>query len=292
MSNTIKTILVAIVPTPTGQSTFRQAVRLAASMRAKLVAISIAPRDEGNMHRWKINDGDDEMGKAFQNCLQDAEKVAASHGQSVRTVYRIGDPCEEIVNLAEEEGAGLLIIGSPKRSFVERVLLGGMGAKIVGLSPCNVLIVPENAEVNFARILVGIDGSRHSMEAGQFALELALSYGGEVHALAVLDVPVERSLLYGVLAEAERKNSSALETVTGQGKKLGVPVVTKLGDGSPYVTIMKYSEEQHMDLIVLGSYGRTALTKFLLGSVVERVAALSPLPILVVTKLGRRGVET
>jgi len=291
MSSTVRTILVAIDPTPTGQSTFRQAIRLAASMRAKLVAVSVAPRYEGNMNRWKIDDADEQMGNLFKNCLQDAEKVAASLGQSVRTVYKMGDPGEEIVTLAEEEGAGLLVIGSPKRSFVERVLLGRMAAQIVGLSPCDVLMVPENAEVNFARILVGIDGSQHSMEAGQRAMDLALSYGGEVHALAVLDVPVDRSLLFGVLAEAETKNFSALETVAGQGKKLGVPVVTKLGDGSPYVTIVKYGEENKMDLIVLGSYGRTALTRLLLGSVVERVAALSHLPTLVVKKLGSNGVR-
>ena len=291
MSGTVKTILVAIDPGSVGQSAFRQAVRLAVSMRAKLIAVSVTPRYEGNMNRWKIDNADELMGIPFKNCLQDAEKIAASLGQSVRTVHRVGETADEIVSLAEEEGAGILILVAPKRSFVERVLLGPIAAKVVGLSPCDVLMVPENAEVNFARILVGIDGSGHSMEAGQRALDLALSYGGEVHAIAVLDVPVERSLLFGVLAEAESKNFSALETVAGQAEKLGVHVVTKLSDGSPYVTIVKYGEENKMDLIVLGSYGRTALTRFLLGSVVERVAALSSIPTLVVKKLGSNGVR-
>lgn len=291
MSMNVKTILVAIDPTSASQSAFRQALRLAVSMRARLVALSVTPQYEGNMNRWKISDINEQMDTPFKNCLQDAEKLTASLSQQVHTVHRVGDPAEEIVATAEEEGAGLLIMGTPKRSYVERVLLGRIAAKVVGLSPCDVLMVPENAEVNFARILVGIDGSRHSMEAGQRALDLALSYGGEVHAIAILDVPIDRSLLFGVLADAETKNFSALETVTEQGKKLGVPVVTKLADGSPYVTIVKYGEENQMDLIVLGSYGRTALTRFLLGSVVERVAALSRLPTLVVKKLGANGVR-
>jgi nucleotide-binding universal stress UspA family protein len=291
MSSTVSTILVAIDPSATGQSASRQAARLATSMRAKLVAVSVTPRYEGNMNRWAIDNADEQMDKPFKNCLRDAEKIAASLEQQVRTVHRVGDPGEEIASVAEEEGAGLLIIGSPKRSYVERVLLGQIAAKVVGLSPCDVLMVPENAEVNFGRILVGIDGSGHSMEAGQRALDLALSYGGEVHALAVLDVPVERSLIFGVLAEAESKNFSALETVAGQAEKLGVRVVTELRDGSPYVTIVKYGEENKMDLIVLGSYGRTALTRLLLGSVVERVAALSSIPTLVVKKLGGNGIR-
>jgi nucleotide-binding universal stress UspA family protein len=291
MSGTVKTILVAVDPTSASQSAFLQALRLAVSMKARLVAVSVTPQYEGNMNRWKISDLNEQMSATFKNCLQEAEKTAASCRQSVQTVHRVGDPAEEIITVAEEEGAGLLIMGSPKRSYVERVLLGQIAAKIVGLSPCDVLMVPENAEVNFGRILVGIDGSPHSMEAGQRALDLALSYGGEVHALAVLDVPVDRSLLYGVLAEAQHKNFSALETLAGQGGKLGLKVVTELGDGSPYVTIVKYGEEKKMDLIVLGSFGRTALTRLLLGSVVERVAALSRIPTLVVKKLGRNGVR-
>ena len=209
----------------------------------------------------------------------------------MRTVHRVGDPAEEIVALAEEEGAGLLLMGCPKRSYVERVLLGRTTAKVIGMSPCDVLLIPENAEVNFARILVGVDGSRYSMEAGQRALDLAMSYGGEVHALTVLDIPVDRSLRYGVLDEARHKNFTALQVLAQQGESLGVPVITELREGSPYENIVKYSEEKEIQLIVLGSYGRTALSRILMGSVVERVAALSFLPTLVVKRLGSNGVR-
>jgi hypothetical protein len=182
-------------------------------------------------------------------------------------------------------------MGCPKRSYVERVLLGRTTAKVIGMSPCDVLLIPENAEVNFTRILVGVDGSKYSMDAGQRALDLAMSYGGEVHALTVLDIPVDRSLRYGVLDEARHKNFTALQVLVQQGESLGVPVVTELREGSPYEHIVKYSEEKEIQLIVLGSYGRTALSRILMGSVVERVAALSFLPTLVVKRLGSNGVR-
>ena len=291
MSHRVKTILVAIDPTPASQSAFEQALRLAASMRARLVAVAVTPQYEGNMHRWKIADANEQFSLPFKQCLQEAEKRADASGQTVRTVHKVGVPSDEIVALAEEEGAGLLIMGSPKRSYVERVLLGRTAAKVIGHSPCDVLMVPDGAEVNFSRILVGIDGSKYSMEAGQHALDLALTYGGEVHALTVIDIPLNRSLLYKVLDEARRKCSTYLQTVADQGAKLGVSVVAAIREGSPYEGIVKYGEEKDMQLIVLGSFGHTAFARILMGSVVERVATLSALPILVVKKLGQNGVR-
>jgi len=291
MPESVRTILVAIDPTPASQSAFRQALRLALAMKAKLVAVSVTPQYEGNMHRWKIDNANEQFSQPFQQCLQEAAKLAEGLGQSVRVVHRLGDPCEEIVTVAEEAGAGLLIVGCPQRSFVERVLLGRTAAKVIGLSPCDVLMIPEGAEVNFSRILVGIDGSPYSMEAGQHALDLALTYGGEVHALTVLDIPLNRSLLYKVLDEARNKCSVVLQRVVEQGQKLGVPVVAAIREGAPYEGIVEYSAEKKMELIVLGSLGHTAFARILLGSVVERVATLSPLPILVVKKLGGNGVR-
>lgn len=291
MLDIIKTLLVAIDPTPASQSALQQALRLAASMQARLVAVSVTPRYEGDMHRWKISDANEQLSQPFEQCLREAEKTAAAVGQALTTVHKMGDPSEMIINVAEEEEAGILLIGCPKRSYVERVLLGQTTAKIIGLSPCDVLMVPEGAEVGFSRILVGVDGSKYSMEAGQRALDLALSYGGEVHALTVVDVPVDRALLYGVLDEARGKGFTSLKILADQGGKLGVPMVTELREGSPYEIIDRYSEEHDIQLIVLGSYGSTAFARILVGSVVERVAALSSRPILVVKKLGNNGVR-
>ena len=285
MSAQIATILAAVDPGSASRNALQQALRLALFLKARLLVISVTPRYEGNMHRWKINNADEQLSEPFQRCLEEAQRAAAEKGQSIRTIHTVGDPAEEIVRVAEEEHAGLVLMGYPKRSRLERVFLGRTTAKVIGCSPCDVLMVPENSEVNFSRILVGIDGSRYSMEAGQRALELALAFGGEIHALTVLDIPFERSMLFGVLDEARRKSFPPLQTLAGQGERMGVRVVTEIRDGSPYETIVQYSEQKGIGLIVLGTYGKTALGKMLMGSVVERVASLSPLPILVVKKL-------
>ena len=260
-------------------------------LKAELVAISVTPRYEGNMNRWQISNADAQFNQPFEQCLAEAKHIAGEQGVKVRTIHSIGDPVEEIVQTAETENAGLILMGYPKRSRIERVILGRTTTKVIGYSPCDVLMIPEGAEIGFSRILVGIDGSRYSMEAGQRALELALAFGGEVHALTVLDIPMERSFLYGVLESARRDSFPPLETLIGQGERLGVKVSKEILHGSPSETLVKYSEQHSIDLIVLGTYGRTAMAKILLGSVVERVAMISSRPTLVVKRLGKNGVR-
>ena len=286
MSESSTTILVAIDPSSSARKAFfEQALRLAIFLKAQLIAISVTPRYEGNMHRWKISNADVEFSRPFEECLEEVQQAALAAGQTVRTIHATGNPVEEIVRVAEEENASLVLMGYPKRSRLERVILGRTTAKVIGFSPCDVLMIPENSEINFSRILVGIDGSRYSMEAGQRALDLALTFGGEVHALTVIDIPFERGMLYGVLEEAWKKSFPPLQTLAGQGERLGVRVIKEIREGSPYETIVKYSEEKKIELIVLGTYGRTALGNILMGSVVERVASISALPTLVVKKI-------
>ncbi len=291
MSENITTILVAVDPSNAGKGAFHQALRMAQFLKAELIAISVTPRYEGNMHRWKISDADTQLNQPFEQCLAEIKAIATEQDRKVRTIHAIGDPVEEILRVAEQENVGLILMGYPNRSRLERVILGQTTSKVIGHSPCDVLLVPEGAAINFSRILVGIDGSRYSMDAGQRALELALAFGGEVHALTVLDIPMERSFLYGVMESARQESFPPLQTLIGQGERFGVRVTTEIIHGAPYEALVQYSERKNIDLIVLGSYGRTAMARLLLGSVVERVAMISTRPTLVVKRLGKNGVR-
>ncbi|MDD2463555.1 MAG: universal stress protein [Desulfobulbus sp.] len=291
MPETVSTILVAVDPSDASKGAFQQALRMAQFVKAELIAISVTPRYEGNMNRWKISNADEKLSQPFEQCLAELKQYGEEQGQKVRTIHVIGDPVEEIIRAAEDENVGLLIMGYPKRSRIERAILGQTTTKVIGYSPCDVLMIPEGAEIGFSRIMVGIDGSRYSMEAGQRALELALAFGGEVHALTVLDIPMERSFLYGVLESARQDSFPPLETLIGQGERFGIKVTKDIVHGSPSEIIVQYSEKHDIDLIVLGTYGRSAMAKILLGSVVERVAMISARPTLVVKRLGKNGVR-
>ena len=275
-------IIVAIDPSAASRAAFGEALRFAGSMGRRLLAVSVTPKYEGNLNRWAIDNAEDELNRPFRDCLQEAREASAGSLVPVSTVHLVGDPAERIIDLAAGEEAGLVVIGYPIRSYMERVILGQTAARIVGLCPCDVLMIPEGATIGFERLLVGVDGSRYSREAGRRALELARLFGGEVHGLTVLDVPIDRSLLYGVMDEAHHKHFFALEALRQEGNSQGIAVVTAMREGNPYEVLVGYGDERDVQLIVLGSFGRTAVARFLLGSVVERVAAISSRPTLVV----------
>ena len=187
MKNTTQsTILVGLDISRASRSAFKQALVLASSMRARLVVVAVTPKYEGNMSRLKMADANVQLSEPFRKSLEDAASYAASLGLKIDTVHRIGEPSEEIVAVSEEEGAGIVLLGSSKRSQVERVLLGRTIIKVIAGGSSDVLLIPENAEIKFGKILVGVSGSEHSMEAGRRALDLAQSYSSEVHAVHAL----------------------------------------------------------------------------------------------------------
>jgi nucleotide-binding universal stress UspA family protein len=291
MAGSVSTVIVAIDPASPIKNCVREALRLTSSMGAELTALSVAPQYEGDLNRLTLKNTDIQLRQPFEQCLQEAADFAASCSMPIKTVLRHGNPGDEIVNWAEETEAGFIVIGSPRRNSMERVFLSRTTAGIISLSPCDVLLIPEDAIVDFSRILVCINGSKHSLDAAQRSMDLAMSYGSTVNMLTVVDLPLEKSRRYGVLKEARRKALTTLQDLAEQGKKLEVNVVTELRDGTPYKNIVTYAEENDIQLTILGSYGRTALERMFFGSIVERVTALSTCPTLIVKRLGSGGIR-
>lgn len=280
----MESILVAVDISRVSRLAFKQGLALAASMRAKLLAISVTPKYEGNMNRLKIDDADRQLSEPFRRSLEEAAAYAASLGLKIRTIHAVGEPSEQIVQVAEEEGVDLIVLGNAQRSRVEQVLLGGLTAKVIAGSPCDVLLVPEMGEVRFGRILVGVNGTPASNRAGQRALELAGSYGSELHAVTAIDVSTDQSLRYGVLKDARQKGFKALDVIVRLGEQQGLQVTADLQETSPEKCLIEYANKKDIHHIVLGAKGYFGVSDILLGSVVERVAMLAPCPVQVVKK--------
>jgi len=140
------------------------------------------------------------------------------------------------------------------------------------------------------RILIATDGSEYTKEAVSQGLQLAKVLGAEVTALYVIDqtsfvsFPMDSSIV-SVYSLLENEGKRAVEDVQKEGEQLGVKVTPTVVEGSPTRKIVEIAAD--FDLVVIGTLGRSAITKLFMGSVAERVTRYAPCPVLVVRSMKR-----
>jgi nucleotide-binding universal stress UspA family protein len=183
-------------------------------------------------------------------------------------------PFAAIVAEAEKIQPQLIIIGRYGRTAMERLFVGSITARVIGLSPINVLVVPREAYLAFQRLLIASDGSSYSDTALVEAIAMAARAGSELLGVAVAreegEIPETQEILHRMLTAANRDGVS-FQGISPQG--------LAADEG-----IMQVALENRVDLIVMGSHGRTGFKRLLMGSVTERVIGQSPCPVLVVKK--------
>ncbi len=276
------TILAAVDISRASHLAFKQALVLASSMRAELVTVAVTPKYEGNMNRLAIQDANSLLSRPFLQCLDDAVQYAASLGLKIRPVHRVGHPSEEIVRVAEEVNASYVLLGSPARSQVERMLLGRTLSRVIANSPCDVLLIPERAEIRFGRVLVGVTGSKASIKAAKRAIQISRDYGSQLYGVTAVDVPVESSLRYGVMNEAWQKGVEALDSFTTMARSMNIMALTALREERPDNALLHYINKKDIHLIVLGSHEYSWVNDLFFDGVVEKLASQTSCPVLVV----------
>ena len=139
----------------------------------------------------------------------------------------------------------------------------------------------------YRNIVIATDGSENTRKAISYGIEIAKLSGATVHALYVVDtssfssIPMDAGWesMYEIL---KKEGSKAVSEVKKQGGTAGVDVREVLEEGHPSSSILEFAEKNNVDLIVMGTLGKTGLDRFLLGSVAEKVVRSSKIPVMVV----------
>lgn len=140
---------------------------------------------------------------------------------------------------------------------------------------------------SFRNILHPTDFSPASDLALARAVELATSLGSRLHLLHVVEDLVYQPWMMepyavdfrGILESTQKECEVRLRRMA---EALKVPTVTCCIIGRPVDGILEYANDQRIDLVVMGSHGQSAVTRFLLGSVAERVVRHAACPVLTV----------
>ncbi len=153
--------------------------------------------------------------------------------------------------------------------------------------------------IKLKRILVPTDFSEFSKPAFEHACALAARFESELHLVHVLDNPtvhvhdptlIAMGAIYEREYERHESAQASLKNLIGDWDN-GIPVVCETMQGPPFVEIVRYAKKNEIDLIVIGTHGRTGLKHVLIGSVAERVVRKSPCPVLTVRPEGHQFVK-
>lgn len=275
-------ILVGVDGSEESLHAFREALKLANS-RSSLSAVSAAPPYEGDLRLVGASRVKSLMREPCDTALSLSQELAAKAGQSIRTACIFGLPHEAITDFAESENCDLIVLGCKGQGFLERLLVGSVTRRVIGFTRRDVMVVPLNGELAWNSIMLATDGSENSQPAGNRALELAQAYGAELKVLSIRELPTRIDGNGGeLMTELTKSRQQMLAEIQAQAEAIGIKTECVLSQGPPARTIVAKAGELGVNLIIMGSHGRTGLTRLLIGSVTERVIGLAPCPVLVV----------
>ena len=144
----------------------------------------------------------------------------------------------------------------------------------------------------FKKILIATDGSKRTENAVQTGLEVARAHGSRVYAVYVVDTVTFTSVPMDVTWEnmyqlLKDEGEEAVGRVKAAGP--GLDVETHVLEGNPALEITKFARDNGVDLIVVGTMGKSGLDHLLLGSVAEKVVRMAPCPVLVIKSQKQSG---
>jgi nucleotide-binding universal stress UspA family protein len=267
-----------------------------AADRALDLAVSVADAHDAELHSLYVADTNqpslsriqgqvvDALEGEGQQIVDEAENRVRGSGVDVTTDVIQGGPSRTILEYVDDRGVDLVVMGTRGERDVERLLLGSVTERIVRSAPIPVLAVPPNSDRTYPpeSVLVGTDGSEGSDAALAEGIDLASIAGATLHVLSVL----EDSLLgidvrsAAAAEERERRDENLLEAARDRAEQAGVTVETAIEEGGVVETFNEYAAEHGVDLVLVGTHGRTGFDRRILGSVTEDLLRTADVPVL------------
>jgi nucleotide-binding universal stress UspA family protein len=265
-----KKILVAVDYSESSMHALRESFKLATKEQSWITVVSVVPPYEGDLATTVIGNIEKAIKEPFEKALTEAEKIAKAERVLIKTVCVEGEPYEGIVDIAAAEHCDLIVMGRKGLSRLERVLMGSVTAKVIGHTLCRVLVIPKDSKLTYEKILIATDGSMHSEFAAHEAIDIAKHSGSTLTVLSVAkkdeNLPAAKECVDMVKKDAEKE---------------GIKVEALIRKGVPHEVIVNTAAHEEVGLIVVGSHGRTGITKLLMGSVTERVIGNAKCAVLV-----------
>jgi nucleotide-binding universal stress UspA family protein len=262
-------VLVAVVPSMEAERDFIS--RLRATVEEVQVRSEAAARES--------------LVRAVRNWLGDRPGVDLQ--------VAMGDPAGEILRVAANVAADLIVLASHGRGAVGRLAFGSVAHRVAHASPIPVMIVrsqsatPEMGPVSLERLVVPLDGSDLAAQALPVAERLARWLALPILLVRAVDVaeilgPFANGVAFPatIIEDVESEARQALETTATALRADGCNVKTEVRTGPAFYAIAEVCRQG--DIIVLCRHGRSGVRRWLLGSVAEKLVRDGTVPVVVV----------
>ena len=267
---------------------FNHVLDIADAHGSRVRVLNVADTNQPSVLR-KGGDVIDVLKKEGKHVVGDAADRARERGVSVITEVIQGEPYRTIVDYADSHGVDLVVMPTHGRRGLERFLLGSTTERVVRRAEVPVLTVKPDAdsvEYPYGNVLVPTDGSDCARAALATGVDVVKAEKASLHLLSVVDtmslgVDVRSDVRIELLEESA---SEILQEASDFAENAGIdPVsVTVEYGASVYGAILSYIEDNEIDLVVVGTHGRTGFDRYVLGSVTEYLIRASPIPVLTV----------
>jgi nucleotide-binding universal stress UspA family protein len=279
------TIVVGVDGLPGGRDALALAQRIGDLAGGELVAVHVYPYEPFPL-RGLRTDIEALAQQEAQALLEGQLTEAGVQAKAIATPET--SPGRGLQRIADGLDADLIIIGSPHRGPLGRVVAGDTARAVIQGATRPVLVARQSAATPFAgqSIGVGYDGSPESRAALAWAGRFALAVGATVHVVCAAESPqgFSPSISYGInwVALAPERREYA-ETLVAEA-------VAELGNGATGEAVVGIARDElirvseHVDLLVLGSRGYGPVRRALLGGSADRIVHAAGCPVIVVPR--------
>lgn len=217
-----------------------------------------------------------ELETAQQKLQEDSRELEQKTGLRVAHFVMSGRIYEEIVNLAKNQKADLIVMGTHGTSGWAEFFAGSNAFRVVTQCPCPVLTIQENAsEDELKNIILPLDSTSESRQKVKHAVAFAKKFGSTIHIVSLLseDTPEWRY-------DFEKK----VKQITDYLEREGIPHTETVETGSNLATMtMDFAEAKGGNLIVMMTEQEPNVTGFLVGPFAQQIVNHSKIPVLSVS---------
>lgn len=265
----LKNILVAIDFTESTENVLNNAINFAKTFKSKITLINVLPDD---INDEKVNNL---IKDAVSTKLKETNDRINNEGlEAGEPILEFGNSCDKIVNASEKINANIIMIGSGNQVKNDNFQLGSTAEKVISKSNKPVFVVKNGQTLSIKNIICPVDFSKESSRALHSAIIISRMVNAKLIILSVYPL-FKYDFTNHNAAEINESRRVELQKEFNlfleNFNLIDLNYEKQIVAGDPSKEILNFIEKNNSDLLIMGTTGRSGISKILMGSVTKKV---------------------